>query len=102
MTPDGADNGRVTLAVLSSDIKHLTEQMQNYCAQNAHWQELAEQRVRILERWAEVSAERWKTHIEEHREQRAATQTQNTITSIVSAAVMSAGAFIASQITGTK
>lgn len=97
--PDG-ESGRVTLAVLSTDIRYMSKQLETYCTQNAHWQEVAEERLRRLESWHQVSIERWRKHDQEHEEERKTERTQSTITSVVTSAVMAAGAFIASQLTG--
>lgn len=63
-----SDNGRVTLAVLNTNLEHLITEVAGLRSEVVDWRADHERRIRMLEAWCHRSTERWLQHDRDHKE----------------------------------
>lgn len=64
------DNGRVTLAVLSTKLDALTADVATLASEFRAWRDDCDHRMRTAEEWSTTSRERWRQHEAEHADMR--------------------------------
>lgn len=84
---DGDGDGRVTLAVVRNDLKHLTQLVEQMREESRGRAAGCTARITELERWQVRTDERWESHKGEHWRQNTALGVASTVESIVAAVV---------------
>jgi len=80
-------NGKVTLAVLRTDLQHLTGLVQEMREESREREVTCVRRIGALEMWKERSQERWDAHKADHQKQNLALSVASAVEAAVSAVV---------------
>jgi hypothetical protein len=80
-------NGRVTLALVQSDVRYLIGRVDDLTKRVVERQEEQEGRLRATESWCTKSAEKWEGHAETHRTERGIAAGAITLATAVASAI---------------
>ena len=87
------NNNRVTLAIINTNLLHLTEEVKDLRVEVCQKQADHETRLRSVENWCSTTVERWTRHDREHADLNAKKWTADVIGTIAAAL---AGIFVKS------